>query len=282
MIRRNKKRILITGSDGFVGSHLVSELRNGYVIGRYDRNTPCLNVKDWRLFSPDIVFHLAANARVHKLVMNPSLAKENFDISFKVLEFCRVTGTPIVFTSSKEALACDLSPYASTKKAVESLIKSYNNCYNVPYVIFRLSSVYGEDDSIKDRLVPSLLSALMMNTPVKVFNPKRVLDFTYVGDVIKVFKHWLDNPTWNKTYNVGTGKPIQLMDAVHLFEGIFNKEFNKEIQDGRVGEEFYFSVDKNDLLKMDSDFGYHPTTELSTGIKLIKQHFELNGIEWDN
>jgi len=52
--------------------------------------------------SVDLVVHLAANARVHKLVTDPSKAKENFETTYNILEYARDIGADIIFSSSRE------------------------------------------------------------------------------------------------------------------------------------------------------------------------------------
>ena len=51
----------------------------------------------------DVIVHLAANARVHQLVENPERARDNFEITFNVLEFARWAEVPaVVLGSSRE------------------------------------------------------------------------------------------------------------------------------------------------------------------------------------
>ena len=50
----------------------------------------------------DLVVHMAAHAKVHQLVRQPHRALENAIMTFNVLEYCRQTQTPIIFSSSRE------------------------------------------------------------------------------------------------------------------------------------------------------------------------------------
>ena len=84
----------------------------------------------------DVVVHLAAHAKVHQLVREPARALENMTMTFNVLEYCRQTQTPIIFSSSREVygdvhrfqteeasadFAYAESPYSASKIAGEAL-----------------------------------------------------------------------------------------------------------------------------------------------------------------
>ena len=170
-------KILVTGSSGQVGTNLCLALaEKGFTVVGIDKRTNTwtdqipfiqrdLAVSGMPTMEeiaaasgdsgkPDLVVHLAANAKVHELVQEPQRAHENTTITFNVLEFCRQQQLPIVFSSSREVYGRPqppsvgeettdvfhiLSPYAAYKMADEMLIYAYANCYDLKYLIFRLS-----------------------------------------------------------------------------------------------------------------------------------------------
>ena len=116
---------------------------------------------------PFLVIHLAAHAKVFELVEHPERALENIEMTFTALEFCRRSGIPIIFGSSREVYgdvhrhitdeACaDFvvaeSPYSASKIAGEAFIYSYAKCYDLPYLVFRVSNVYGRYDNDLERM----------------------------------------------------------------------------------------------------------------------------------
>ena len=177
-------RILVTGSSGEIGTNLALKLaqHGHYVFGvdkrpntwtdkfpylMQDLSGRFLNHKGGIGEVPypadiDVVVHLAANAKVHELVENPHRALDNINITFNVLEFCRINKLPIIFSSSREVYG-DIqryitqenlsdfhfteSPYSASKISGEALIYSYAKCYNMPYIVFRFSNVYGRFDA---------------------------------------------------------------------------------------------------------------------------------------
>ena len=185
----NKKlKILITGSSGTIGTALFMFLLDkGYnVIGIdkkenvWEKKLNKLTIRGDLLKNKDIekipknidlIIHLAANARVYDLVVNPRLAFENMEMIYNILEVVRKNKIcKIIFSSSREVYGNNgamvykendnenidscASPYAASKMAGEALIASYGNSYDIDYIIFRFSNVYGKYDK-SDRLFSS-------------------------------------------------------------------------------------------------------------------------------
>ena len=106
------QRILVTGSSGTIGTRLCERLlAEGYEVVGIDKKknkwstevqkiTKVIDLRDTEkalraLPSPvDLVIHLAANARVHDLVIDPSMAHDNIAITRTVLEYARMHKIP--------------------------------------------------------------------------------------------------------------------------------------------------------------------------------------------
>jgi UDP-glucose 4-epimerase len=118
--------VLVTGSSGTVGTALCKALlEEGYDVtgadihpnrwsNRIDEHTSIVDLEDEGVFdvlpeSVDLVIHLAANARVHKLVKNPNRAKENFDTTFNVLEYARNVGADFIFSSMETTVRLSMT-----------------------------------------------------------------------------------------------------------------------------------------------------------------------------
>ena len=113
-------KILVTGSSGTIGTRLCERSTSGnYHVTGFDLKpnkwNPVINdrtvIGDLRHPSGlsamsgnwDAVVHLAANARVHNLVVNPLLARDNLEMMVNILEFVRRRKIPdIIFASSRE------------------------------------------------------------------------------------------------------------------------------------------------------------------------------------
>ena len=307
-------KILVTGSSGQVGTNLCLALMKKGVdtLGIDRRQNTWTNkipfvLRDLaaegmpspealaavkRGFNkPDLVVHLAANAKVHELVEEPRRAHENATSSFNVLEFCRINQLPIILSSSREVYgqsgppsvseeninAYEIrSPYAAYKLADEMLIYSYAHCYGLKYLIFRLSNVYGRYDSDLERMtrvIHIFIDQMSQDEPVTIFDPTKMIDFTYIDDCVAGFllgiEKLLSGEVVNQTFNLSSASPITL---AYLAEAIAKnmdttpEVINKPIRPGEIS--FYIA----DLTKAKTLLGFEPQVPFDKGIK--------RAIEW--
>ena len=176
------KKILVTGSAGFIGSHLCESLiEKGYkVIGidnmsngkennlkkivknnnfefyKYDINNE-LQLEE-SLNDVTIIFHLAALADIVPSIKNPDLYfKSNVTGTFNLLKKCKDRGIKkIIYAASSSCYGIPkkiptdetseilpIYPYALTKRLAEEIIIHFSKLYNMSYISLRLFNVYG-------------------------------------------------------------------------------------------------------------------------------------------
>lgn len=300
--------ILVTGSSGQVGTNLCLALaKKGIAVVGIDKreNSWTDQIPSLRrdlsqgmpglaeiaalrsdFERPDLVVHLAANAKVHELVLDPSRAHENATITFNVLEFCRQQKLPVIFSSSREvygrpeppAVAEDttdvfhiLSPYAAYKMADEMLIYAYQNCYDLKYLIFRLSNVYGRCDNDLDRMtrvIHVFIDQMQRGEPITIFNRHKTIDFTYIDDCINGLMLGIEKlaagEVVNETVNLSSGSPASLLylaETIAANLGVTPNIIDKPSQPGEIN--FYVA----DLSKAKHLLGYEPQVSFEEGIK---------------
>ena len=197
------KRILVTGSSGFVGSHLVEELkrRDVEVVTLTDSEERKIDVKDWQKIKEitdiDMVYHLAAKTYVPFSFENP---RETYEVNvlgtLNILELCRLRDIEkIVFVSSyvygqprylpvdEEHPLQPTNPYMRSKVLGEELCRAYNNDFGIKCIIFRPFNIYGMRQS-DDFLIPSILKQLV-NGEIELRDPEPRRDFLYIKDAIE-------------------------------------------------------------------------------------------------
>jgi len=300
-------RVLITGSSGQIGTNLALRLlREGHVVYGVDKrqNTwtdefPTL-MQDLAGHYPsfiggiggieypdiDIVVHLAAHAKVHQLVAQPHRALENQVMAFNVLEFCRGIGVPIVFSSTREVygdvhrfegygeatadFAFTESPYSASKIAAEALIYAYARCYELPYLVFRFSNVYGRYDNDLHRMVrvlPLFIHQMLRGERVTVFGRDKVLDFTYIDDCVDGIARGVaalaGGSVHNETINLAYGQGNTLFRAAELIANELDIEPSIDTAPARLGEVTHYIAD---VRKADDLLAWKPTTPLDQGI----------------
>jgi UDP-glucose 4-epimerase len=292
--------ILITGSSGQIGTNLALTLlaRGDHVVGIDNReNTWTRKIKTTVLDligartgefprAPfDLVVHLAANAKVHELVEHPERAMDNITMAFNVLEYCRANSLPLVFASSREVygdiqrhitheaeadFVVAASPYSASKIAGEALVYSYAECYDLPFLVFRFSNVYGRYDNDIERLervIPLFIRRIDRGEPIVVYGREKVLDFTYVDDCVAGVVAGIDalaaRRVTRQTINLAHGQRSTLLDVVNIIALALQKRPNVTYEPTRVGEVTRYVAD---ISKARSLLGYQPQVPLSEGL----------------
>ena len=152
--------IIISGSDGFIGKHLVLKLSKykKYKLTKMDKSLGSVSKKKtWKtLPKAKILIHLAAKIFVPYSWNNPEeFFKTNVLGTLMALEYCRKNKAKIIFlssylygnadelpTSEKAKIKID-NPYSLTKKTAEDICKFYSKKYGLKVVIIRPSNAYG-------------------------------------------------------------------------------------------------------------------------------------------
>ena len=301
-------RILITGSSGQIGTNLGLRLAQAghFVFGidkrlnswtnefptlLQDLSAPQQTFKNGIGFVEyppdlDVVVHLAAHAKVHELVEQPSRAMENVAMLFNVLEFCRHNNLPLIFSSSREVygdihryiteesyadFAYTESPYSASKIAGEAFIYSYAQCYNLRYIVFRFSNVYGRYDNDlqrMERVIPLFIHKLARAEEVTVFGQEKMLDFTYVDDCVDGIYRGIEllasGKEANHTINLAYGQGNSLVTMAEYIGEALGSKPKIHIQPARLGEVTHYVAN---IGKARALLGYNPQTPLNEGIR---------------
>lgn len=306
------KRILLTGSSGQIGTNLTFKLREmGFDVFGIDKrlNTwtdeiPTLlqdlsstfrshkdGIGNVDYGKVDLVVHLAANAKVHELVEHPERAFDNFMMTFNVIEYCRQNNVPLIFSSTREvygdikryetneqmaSFSTTESPYSASKISSEAFVYSYSRCYNMKYIVFRFSNVYGRyDDDIErmERVIPLFYRKIRNGEPITIFGKDKILDFTYIDDCVNGIAQGVDKilkgEVYNQTFNLAYGQGNSLSVVSDTFQEALGVKANVTYENARVGEVTHYIADISNAKKL---LGYNPQTDLKTGL--------INAAKW--
>jgi UDP-glucuronate 4-epimerase len=315
-------RVLVTGSSGQIGTNLALRLqRDGHwVFGVDKRPNPWTRefdtlLQDLAIHYPayrggiggveypevDVVVHLAAHAKVHQLVKQPHRALENAIMTFNVLEYCRGLELPLVFSSTREVygdvhrfegygeatadFAYTESPYSASKIASEALIYSYARCYDLRYLVFRFSNVYGRYDNDLERMervLPKFIEQIAAREPITVFGgTDKVLDFTYVDDCVDGIARGVERlvagTVSDETINLAYGQGNTLVRAAELIAGELQIEPEIAYAPSLPGEVTHYVAD---IRKAGALLDWKPQTPLAEGIpKAVAWNRSWNGRE---
>ena len=217
--------VLITGSEGFIGKNLSKYLWNrGYKIVPWDNkhNKPLRDFTTSSLLGIDYVIHLAAKAGVRQSINEPDEYWEtNVEGSKRVFDICYAEGVPVFYASSYNAKYWWMSPYATTKKAMEGL--AYPD-----QIGLRFTTVYGPGGR------ENMFITKLKNGTLKYVTDGHKRDFIHVEDVCSAIHTLMTTP--NKDFisqilDVGTGTAYDIKSLANM-----SNQYGWEIKKGEPTE----------------------------------------------
>ena len=225
-------RILVTGASGFIGSHLVRELRKrGDEVLGLDKKTghDLTDTKNHAglavgVWGPDCIVHLASTCSTPGSVKDPlGTFNDTVVTAVNVLEAARESDTPIIVTSSVKARDGQ-TPYGAAKRMVEAWSQEYAAAYGLPVIVNRPGTVYGpgQEGSEDSGWIAWFCKARRDGFPVVLNGDgQQVRDLLHVNDYVRLLIRQIDDfPVYtSQVWDVGGGWPnavtVQLM-ADHL------------------------------------------------------------------
>ena len=238
----------------------------------------------------DGICHLAAQAGVRHSIENPYAYINSNIIGFmNILEACRFYPVKhLLYASSSSVYGMNkkvpysesdkvdspVSLYAASKRSNELMAHTYSKLYNIPTTGVRFFTVYGPWG--RPDMAPFLfMDSIINQKPIKVFNyGKLSRDFTYIDDIVEGLSVIIDHAPAGeipyKIYNIGAGKPVQLLDFIAAIENVTGKTAIKlrvEMQPGDVYQTYA------DTTALEQELHYKPHIAIQEGIsKLYNWH----------
>ena len=322
------RKILITGTAGFIGFHLARLLlAEGFRVHGYDGMTDYYDVslkqrrhaillqtpgfsategmlEDQRLFDqvaddfgPEVIIHLAAQAGVRYSLENPrAYLDSNVIGSLNVMEAARrlsvghllMASTSSIYGANEEMPYAEthkadtqLTIYAATKKATESMGHAYAHLWNLPTTMFRFFTVYGTWGR-PDLAYFKFVDAILKGQPIDIYNNGEMYrDFTHVGDLVRGIRLLIDVPPvrpvdgvvepgdslspvapW-RVVNIGNSQKVKLLDFVEAIEEAVGQKAIRNYMPMQKGDVPATWADAGLLQRLT---GYRPQTDIRDGL----------------
>ena len=228
----------------------------------------------------DYVFHLAAESKIGPAIENPiAAAQKNVVGTCTVLQCAREWGVKKVIYSSTssgygnnshpnvESQPDDcLNPYSVTKVAGEKLCKMYTDLYDLKTVTFRYFNVYGDRAPQRGQYAPVIgIFNRQKNAGESltiVGDGEQRRDFVHVSDVVRAnilaATMDVDDKSYGKVYNVGTGKNYSVNQ---IADWISDNQTNIPPRKGEVRESLAY------IQRIKNTFGWKPRVDLEQWVK---------------
>ena len=197
LVRRSRPRaprVLVTGAGGFLGRHVVRQLRQHRVpVAVYAGDVRQMGAYRRRF---DVVCHLAGITKMDARYSLQDLYDVNVNGTLAVLDYCQRTEARCVLASSsavyrpaanpravldEEAMAEPVSPYGVSKLVAEGLCRYGAEHRGVSVMVLRIFNPYGPAQP-PEFLMPYVLQQVVRGEPVVLRTPNAVRDFVYVAD----------------------------------------------------------------------------------------------------
>lgn len=308
------KRVVVTGAEGFIGSHLVEQLLadgaevkafchynpnadRGWLRG-VDVETIFGDIRDQeRVFDAiegsEVVFHLAALIGIPYSYEAPeSYVQTNVWGSHNVARGCvRASVARLVHTSTSEVYGTAIevpinedhplqpqSPYSASKIGGDMMAMSFHHAFELPVAIVRPFNTYGPRQSAR-AVIPAILSQLHQGADkLHVGSTSPTRDFNFVTDTARGFIAVAQcDRAVGQVVNVGSGKEISIGDLIKKLKRITGSGAEVTTDDARIRP----SASEVERLLCDNSrarewAGWEPAVSLDEGLSLTSDWVKEN------
>ena len=236
-------KVLVTGGAGFIGTNLIKQLlSDGHEVSSidnystglesnhqegcsyYKHNIAYINHNTYNRFAnPDVVFHLAAIARIQPSFKDPDeYIDVNFNGTHEIVKYCIKHNIPLIYAGSSSHHSGKFkNPYTFSKDLGEEIIKLYQEHFSLKASIARFYNVYGPYQLLEGgytTLIGKWLNNIQNNNQCVIFGDgTKRRDFTHVEDIVNGLIKIMVWKEYGEVFEFGRGKNYSINDVATMF-----------------------------------------------------------------
>lgn len=278
------KKILLTGSGGFIGSHIKKIMAGrfnlftprSYELNLLDRQAVKRYVEDNNI---EFIIHAAScGVRITSDASIEDVAKPNIEM-FTNLADLTSNNCPMITIGSgaeydKSRPLCKIKesdfgsfipkdPYGYSKYLISKMIAERDNILNL-----RLFGIYGLGED-KSRVTSCIINSNISHEPI-ILNQNVKFDFLYIEDFCKIVEYFVNNPTKEKFINVTPTESIDIVDLAKIVNDF--SDYKSEIIIKKSGKNGEYTGDNTKLQGIIKDFVF---TSYEDGMKNFYRTFVI-------
>lgn len=263
-------KILLTGGTSFLGRNILEQLGKKYQFVAPLHTeldlTDTQSVRDFFSCHPvDIVIHCAHIGRYGRAFYIRDAVEKNLKMFFNIFtnkgKFHKMIhfGSGAEYNKSKPIVRVREEEFGtripSDQYGFSKYLCSLYAKYIENIVVLRLFAIYGKYEDYTTRFISNSLCRIVLGLPI-VIHKNAVFDYLYINDFIKILDFFITNTTKHKFYNVGRGKPIDLLTIAKMIQNIGNN--NSKILIKEKGFSNEYTCDNSALMREMQSFRFTP------------------------
>lgn len=231
--------IIVTGGAGFIGTNLCKKLielghkvisidnyntgkKENHIEGVEYLNMDIRTIYDYNWLQPDIIFHMAAIARIQPSFDNPKeYFTTNANGTLHIANCCAENNIPLIYAGSSSHHSGKFkNPYTFSKDIGEEIIHLYQEHYDLKASIVRFYNVYGPYQLTEGgytTLIGRWLNNIEKGIECEIYgdgNQRR--DFTHVDDIINALMLIQEKQAYGHNFELGRGKNYSVNEVAQI------------------------------------------------------------------
>ena len=281
-------KILVTGSEGFIGKSLVHRLKenNENIVFTVDSkgsgpNHITLDLSNEKLtaksfsITPDVIIHLAGRIEVFTSMSSPKKSfQDNAVPGLNVIELANEIRTAnFIYVNSggatysqisppphsEKSHISPISPYGISKQVVEDVLAMSARQFGYYWSSLALSNCFGDFNQENIGVLSKFIEHVQRGSPPTIYGAESSRDFIHLEDVVDAILLAIKHPA-NTRVNISSGREYNLVKLFSFIAEQFKSDVKPRIESARAGEAIRSSLDNELAFKL---WGWKPKSELT-------------------